>query len=102
MDASLVNRVRERARHRCEYCHLPAEFSSIPFEIDHIVAEQHGGVTAPGNLALCFLQITITKVPTLAASIPRRDAKPGYSIRADTLGIGTFVGTGRYSSGERQ
>src|SRR5437667_5562987 len=33
--------VRERARERCEYCLLPVEFSVLPFEIDHIIAEKH-------------------------------------------------------------
>ena len=43
--------VRERAGRRCEYCHLPEAFSSIPFEVDHIIAEQHGGKTVANNLA---------------------------------------------------
>jgi hypothetical protein len=43
MDAALADQVRQRARSCCEYCGLPQEVSSTPFEIDHIVAEQHGG-----------------------------------------------------------
>jgi hypothetical protein len=52
MDEALV---RQRAEDRCEYGHLPRECSSTPFEIDHIIAEQHGGETVASNLALaCF------------------------------------------------
>jgi 5-methylcytosine-specific restriction endonuclease McrA len=43
--------VRARARFRCEYCHLPARLSRLPFHIDHIVPHKHGGATDLGNLA---------------------------------------------------
>ncbi len=47
--------VRERAGRSCEYCRLPDAASSIPFEIDHIIARKHGGDEEPGNLAYsCF------------------------------------------------
>lgn len=44
--------VRARARFRCEHCHLPARLSRLPFHIDHIVPQKHGGGTDLGNLAL--------------------------------------------------
>jgi hypothetical protein len=75
MDASLALRVRERAHHRCEYCHLPAEFSSIPFEIDHIVAEQHGGDAVPGNLAYCCFADNHHKGPNLGGIDPKTGRK---------------------------
>ncbi len=75
MDASLVRRVRERARNRCEYCHLPAEFSSIPFEIDHVVAAQHGGVTVLSNLAFCCFADNHHKGPNLAGIDPKKRRK---------------------------
>ena len=43
--------VAERALHRCEYCHFPANFSQLRFVCDHIVARKHGGVDEPENLA---------------------------------------------------
>jgi 5-methylcytosine-specific restriction endonuclease McrA len=43
--------VRERASGRCEYCLLHEEDMLLPHEVDHIVAEQHGGVTDSENLA---------------------------------------------------
>jgi 5-methylcytosine-specific restriction endonuclease McrA len=44
--------VRQRAKGQCEYCRLPQAASAIPFQIDHIIARQHKGRTASGNLAL--------------------------------------------------
>jgi hypothetical protein len=43
--------VEQRAGYRCEYCLLPAGVSFFPHEIDHIVAEKHGGLTTQDNLA---------------------------------------------------
>ena len=55
MDARLRRLVWDRAGSRCEYCRMPQEHDDIPFEIDHILAESHGGPTTAGNLALaCF------------------------------------------------
>jgi hypothetical protein len=47
--------VQERARQRCEYCLMP-EFAVVTrHEPDHIIAEKHGGLTQPENLAWsCF------------------------------------------------
>ena len=44
--------VRERAGDRCEYCLIPQEFTLLAHEIDHIVAEKHGGEAVETNLAL--------------------------------------------------
>ena len=51
MKASLVRHVRQRAAGRCEYCRLPQAATSVPFEIDHIISEKHGGPTMASNLA---------------------------------------------------
>jgi hypothetical protein len=40
-----------RSGERCEYCLLPASVAFFPHEIDHVIAEKHGGVTAAENLA---------------------------------------------------
>jgi hypothetical protein len=55
MDSALLQLVWLRAGDRCEYCRLPQEFDDIPFEIDHVIARKHGGLTVANNLALsCF------------------------------------------------
>lgn len=43
--------VEERAQQRCEYCQLPAGVAFFPHEVDHVIAEKHGGTTEEGNLA---------------------------------------------------
>lgn len=50
--ASLRREVVERAGNRCEYCLLPSEVAFFPHEVDHVVAEKHGGATDIDNLAL--------------------------------------------------
>ncbi len=49
--AALRREVIERAGNRCEYCLLPAEVAFYPHEVDHIIAEKHGGATELDNLA---------------------------------------------------
>jgi HNH endonuclease len=49
--ATLRREVIERAGNRCEYCLLPAEVAFFPHEVDHVIAEKHGGATEIDNLA---------------------------------------------------
>ncbi|MEH2125037.1 HNH endonuclease [Nostoc sp.] len=44
--------VEERANYRCEYCQLPAGVAFFAHEIDHVIAQKHGGTTNADNLAL--------------------------------------------------
>lgn len=52
MSAALWREVRARAAGRCKYCRMPESLDSLPFELDHIDARQHGGRTVLTNLAL--------------------------------------------------
>src|SRR5262245_32423093 len=55
MDAALVRLVWQRARHCCEYCQIHQDHDEATFEIDHIIARKHGGMTHASNLCLsCF------------------------------------------------
>lgn len=49
--AALRCEVIERAGNRCEYCRLPTEVAFYPHEVDHVIAEKHGGTTDMDNLA---------------------------------------------------
>jgi 5-methylcytosine-specific restriction endonuclease McrA len=49
--ASLRQEVAQRAKHRCEYCRCPDEFSPDSFTVDHIEPQQRGGATISQNLA---------------------------------------------------
>lgn len=52
---SLRRLVYERAEGHCEYCLLAVRYAYFPYEVDHIIAEKHGGQTDADNLCLsCF------------------------------------------------
>lgn len=72
---SLERLVRRRALGCCEYCGLPEQYSSAPFQMDHIIAEQHGGPTVPSNLALACYACNHHKGPNLGGVDPRTGAK---------------------------
>src|SRR5437899_1311035 len=52
VNRELVRKVWKRAGDRCEYCLIPQSAFPLPFQIDHILAEKHGGETIEDNLAL--------------------------------------------------
>lgn len=70
MDQALVALVRRRAAATCEYCRLPQSLSPIPFEIDHVIAQKHGGPTEAANLALTCFYCNSFKGPNIAGIDP--------------------------------
>jgi 5-methylcytosine-specific restriction endonuclease McrA len=50
--AELRRLVRQRAGDRCEYCLIPEAVTFASHEVDHVIAEKHGGLTDQANLAL--------------------------------------------------
>ena len=48
----LAERVRERARHRCEYCLTDEWLTGQQWEIDHVIPRAQGGPTHLDNLCL--------------------------------------------------
>jgi hypothetical protein len=71
MDNALRSLVRHRAAHVCEYCRLPQAASPIVrFHVEHIIARQHGGQTAPDNLALACSYCNFHKGPNIAGIDP--------------------------------
>jgi len=66
MDAELRQLVWQRAAQRCEYCQVPADAALLPFQIDHIIAEKHGGPTSGENLALSCERCNSHKGPNIA------------------------------------
>lgn len=69
MDANLRRSVIERARGRCEYCRFPESYAYLGFEIDHIIAEKHGGETIVENLAWSCYYYNSYKGPNIAGWI---------------------------------
>lgn len=56
VSAALRRAVIERADNCCEYCRVSQEDRGMPYEVDHIIAEKHGGLTQPDNLCWsCYL-----------------------------------------------
>jgi hypothetical protein len=67
---ALAKQVRDRAGNRCEYCGMPQEFERAPFQVEHIIADQHGGPTELPNLALACLRCNKHKGPNIAGVDP--------------------------------
>ena len=70
MDSARQRAVRERAGHRCEYCHFPETFAEIPFHVDHVISRQHGGPDKLDNLALACCFCNRYKGPNLSGVDP--------------------------------
>jgi hypothetical protein len=67
MDEALRQFIRERASHRCEYCHLPQDAEPFfAYHVEHIVARQHGGGNDSGNLAFACYHCNSHKGPNLS------------------------------------
>ncbi|MBE2222073.1 MAG: HNH endonuclease [Anaerolineae bacterium] len=62
--------VNERADGLCEYCLVHQDDVFFPHEMDHIIAEQHGGKTISDNLALACLDCNKQKGPNIASIDP--------------------------------
>ena len=77
MNRELAQTVRERAGERCEYCRIPQSALQFRFQIDHIIAEQHGGETALGNLAYACPHCNRHKGPNIAGL----DSQSGQLVR---------------------
>lgn len=50
--ADLRRQVIARARQCCEYCLAPQDLVASTHQVDHVIAEKHGGQTVLENLAL--------------------------------------------------
>ena len=70
MDEFLHEAVRLRAQFRCEYCHFPEKFAEVPFHVDHVIAQPHGGATALPNLAFACCFCNRHKGPNLSGIDP--------------------------------
>jgi hypothetical protein len=77
LNSELVRQVWQRAGSRCEYCHLPSIHHPAPFQIDHIIAQKHGGLTSLDNLALACIHCNRFKGPNIAGI----DAESGEIVR---------------------
>jgi hypothetical protein len=70
MNARRRHTVRQRAGHRCEYCHLPQSGHEERFSVDHVIARKHRGRDALTNLALSCLRCNLHKGTDLSGIDP--------------------------------
>lgn len=84
ISAALRKQVYERAKGCCEYCLIPEFVAFAPYEIDHIIAEKHGGLTKAENLALSCTLCNKHKGSDLTSIDPETgDIVPLYHPRQD-------------------
>jgi hypothetical protein len=77
MNLRLERLVWRRAQRICEYCPMPQDYDVLPFQIDHILALKHGGLTVARNLALACFFCNNRKGPNIAG----RDPLTGRIVR---------------------
>ena len=70
LPAELRQQVRARAEGRCEYCYMSETYSFAIHQVDHIIAEKHGGPSSEDNLALCCIACNQFKGTDLASIDP--------------------------------
>jgi HNH endonuclease len=69
--AALRRDVVQRADDRCEYCQIHQADAASRHQVDHIVAEKHGGETVLDNLALSCLLCNRREASDIAALDPQ-------------------------------
>ena len=94
--AELRRLVVDRAQGSCEYCLIPESLTLASHQVDHVIAEKHGGETTAANLALscslCNLAkgSDITSIDPTTSEIvrlyhPRQDSwHDHFQLEADT------------------
>ena len=82
--SDLRQQVYARARGICEYCQLPDTVVLSAHQIDHIIAEKHGGATTLENLALSCTLCNRNKGSDIASIDPFSGGiVPLYNPRKD-------------------
>lgn len=70
ISAELRRQVQVRAGGCCEYCRAPADLGFHAHQIDHIIAQKHGGETVLENLALSCITCNQFKGSDLSSLDP--------------------------------
>ena len=82
--SALRKLVYQRANSCCEYCFFPEVVTLTSHEIDHIVAEKHGGLTVTENLALsCVLCNKYKGTDLVSIDTETQKITPLYHPRQD-------------------
>ena len=70
----ITQRVRQRARFLCEYCHTSEQWQYVPFTVDHVLPVAKGGQTELENLALACFHCNRRKSDLVTAVDPQTNA----------------------------
>ena len=70
MDKALDQQIQSRAANRCEYCRIEQSVYRARFQIDHVIALQHGALIQTENLALSCIRCNCHKGPNIAGIDP--------------------------------
>jgi HNH endonuclease len=85
ISSALRKLVYERAKGSCEYCFFPEVATLASHEVDHIIAEKHGGLTEADNLAFSCVICNKLKGSDLASIDPNTGKlAPLYHPRQDS------------------
>ncbi|WP_397383991.1 HNH endonuclease [Prosthecobacter sp.] len=68
--AELRRQVQARAGGYCEYCRAPAELGFHAHQVDHVIAQKHGGETIAENLAMSCIACNQFKGSDLSSLDP--------------------------------
>lgn len=99
VSVALRRLVSERSQRCCEYCLQPEALSFGKHEIDHVVAEKHGGTTTEDNLALACTLCNTFKGSDIASVDPETlELVPLYNPRRDRWSDHFEVNQGRLSA----
>ena len=102
MNRALIRTVWQRAADRFECCLIPKFALPLPFQIDHIIAEKHGGKTVGTNLALACAHCNRFKGPNIAGSIQNRGRRSACFTHVRTGGRSILSLLGHTLSGALQ
>ncbi len=84
ISAQLRRKVDQRSQQRCEYCLIPEIATFASHQIDHIIAEKHGGLTELNNLALSCTLCNKHKGSDLTSIDPKTEKiEPLFNPRQD-------------------
>lgn len=84
ISTSLRRLVSDRAKNCCEYCLIPEILVLASHQVDHVIAEKHGGETIEKNLALSCSLCNQAKGSDIASIDPETsDTVRLYNPRQD-------------------
>ena len=85
LPAAMRRQVVERAGNQCEYCLLHQDLAASLHQIDHVLAEKHGGQTTLDNVALSCTVCNRRKGSDLSSVDPETGAIVPFSSQKAAL-----------------